>query len=199
MERKEAKLLGLDKYETGRPCINNHITFRYTSTGSCNHCLNGIRSGKKPEALIEKANALRISALTAYNDAVKVITENYERAIAIADGYDKQAADLMLEINAHAETENQKLFEFRQKLEHKNSVKTMIKQKVFIHPDDVFEAKEYLLEKARSVNANITMDDINYRKKIEGGVLHEIRCFPQHQQEIIDATTKAYNARTIPQ
>ena len=198
MERKEAKLLGLHKYETGRPCMNNHITFRYTSTGSCNHCLNGVRSGKKPESLIAKANALRISALTIYNDAMKVINDNYERAMKTADDYDQQAANLKLELDVESETENQKLFDFRDKLETKKLVKSMIKQKVFIHPDDVFEAKTYLLERAQSVCPSITMDDVNYKRKVQGGVLHEIRCFPQHQQEIIEATTKAYNARTIP-
>ena len=36
--RKEAKVKGLKRYFTGKPCINGHIAERQTSGGSCFHC-----------------------------------------------------------------------------------------------------------------------------------------------------------------
>jgi hypothetical protein len=38
MKRREAKALGLDKYNTGKPCRNGHLADRYTSSGACLIC-----------------------------------------------------------------------------------------------------------------------------------------------------------------
>lgn len=46
MERSEAKKLGLSQYTTGRPCRNNHISYRYTVSGSCAKCVNHGRPTK---------------------------------------------------------------------------------------------------------------------------------------------------------
>lgn len=199
MERKEAQLLGLNKFNTGRPCVHGHLTFRYTSTGSCNECLNGVRNVNKPENFMEMARNLQSAATRTYNDGIKQLTENYDRAMDKAKEYEQAASTLKLQQDEELQLKNQKLFEFHAQKERKQAVNEMIKLKVFIHPDDVFEAKTYLLERAQSVCPHITADDVNYKRKVQGGVLHEIRCFAQHKEEIIEATTKAYNARTTPQ
>jgi hypothetical protein len=38
MKRREAKALGLEKYNTGKPCRNGHLADRYTSGGECLEC-----------------------------------------------------------------------------------------------------------------------------------------------------------------
>lgn len=38
MKYAEAKVLGLKKYATGRPCKNGHTVERYTSTRTCTRC-----------------------------------------------------------------------------------------------------------------------------------------------------------------
>jgi hypothetical protein len=38
MKRKEAKAQGLDKYNTGKPCRNGHLSDRYTLNGTCVEC-----------------------------------------------------------------------------------------------------------------------------------------------------------------
>jgi hypothetical protein len=38
MKRREAKAQGLDKYNTGKPCRNGHLSDRYTSSGACLEC-----------------------------------------------------------------------------------------------------------------------------------------------------------------
>jgi len=45
MERSEAKNQGLTTYNTGRPCRNGHITYRYTLSGSCSLCVNPAKQG----------------------------------------------------------------------------------------------------------------------------------------------------------
>jgi hypothetical protein len=37
--RAEAKLLSMTKYFTGEPCVNGHVAFRYTQSGTCEACL----------------------------------------------------------------------------------------------------------------------------------------------------------------
>ncbi len=38
MKRREAKLAGLEKYSTGKPCKNGHMAERYTVNGTCVEC-----------------------------------------------------------------------------------------------------------------------------------------------------------------
>ena len=40
MERNEALKLLLNKYNTGRPCRNGHLSDRYTVSGSCIRCIS---------------------------------------------------------------------------------------------------------------------------------------------------------------
>lgn len=58
MEKKEAKALGLKKYNTGRKCKRGHQSDRWTSSGMCCDCLNerNVREyWKDPDAAREKA------------------------------------------------------------------------------------------------------------------------------------------------
>lgn len=41
MERSEAIQLGLNTFDTGRPCRNGHLTYRYTQSGACAGCIRG--------------------------------------------------------------------------------------------------------------------------------------------------------------
>jgi len=61
MKRSDAKFKKLDKYFTGKPCINNHISYRYTQSGTCSQCVNGNRVN--PDILVRreiKANLVQI-------------------------------------------------------------------------------------------------------------------------------------------
>jgi len=204
MDRKEAKLLGRNTYLTGVPCKNGHVAYRYTMSGTCSQCINGTRKTGDSETFLNRANELRITALLTYNEGLKNITKYYEEALANADKLETRAAELraMDDENKRKEaqyaTERDRILSAKnEELERKQAIKRMVKQNVFIHPDDVFEAKTYLLERAQSVCPHVTMDDVNYKRKVQGGVLHEIRCFSEHRDEIIEATNKAYTARNV--
>lgn len=47
MDRKEAFIKGLVKYNTGKPCKHGHTSDRYTSTGGCIDCLKGVLGGPR--------------------------------------------------------------------------------------------------------------------------------------------------------
>lgn len=204
MDRKQAKLLGHNTYLTGVPCKNGHVAYRYTASGTCSQCINGTRKGGNPETFLTQANELRTTALLAYNEGLKNITRHYEQALANADKLDARATELRT-VNeeterkvALRELELQRIRnEHNAQKEHKQAVKRMVKLNVFIHPDDVFEAKAYLLERAQSVCPHITADDVNYKRKVQGGVLHEVRCFAEHRDEIIKTTNEAYNTSRV--
>lgn len=61
IERKDAKLLGLKTYYTGKPCTNQHLAYRYTESGSCSECINGRRKeeGGKAEPTAEELESVR--------------------------------------------------------------------------------------------------------------------------------------------
>lgn len=40
ISRKEAKVLGLTHYFTGKPCSRGHLSLRYVTTCQCVECLN---------------------------------------------------------------------------------------------------------------------------------------------------------------
>ena len=52
--RQLAKAANQSKYETGRPCKNGHIAYRYTNNGSCSACINGIKANGKPPQFQEE-------------------------------------------------------------------------------------------------------------------------------------------------
>lgn len=65
-ERKQALIQELDKYFTGKPCTNGHISERYTVSGRCSECLylaNAERAAydKWNRARCEAADDLKLS------------------------------------------------------------------------------------------------------------------------------------------
>lgn len=46
MKRSEALALGLSQFTTGKPCKNGHLSYRYTSSGSCAACIVDHRNGE---------------------------------------------------------------------------------------------------------------------------------------------------------
>lgn len=197
MERKEAKLLGLDKFNTGRPCANGHLSFRYTASGTCAECINGSPIKSNSKTLEHKASELRITALRIYNEAIKIATSNYERAVSKADEYESEAKRASVAEELDREIRRTKFAEFEANKERHEALKRMVKVKVFIHPDDRFEIKEGILDMTRKVCPSITMQDITYKGEVGGGVYHTLKCFPEHKDEILKITERVYNARNV--
>lgn len=204
MERKEAKLLGHTTYLTGVPCKNGHVAYRYTMSGSCSQCINGTRKGGDSETFSKRANELRMTALLTYNEGLKSITQHYETALTNATKLEERAAELRT-INEETERkaalhalERDRMLRTKDvERERKEAVRKMIKLNVFIHPSDVVNAKDWILSKAREVCKDITMNDVSATNKFKSNVLYTIKCFPEHQDEIITATNKAYNAHNL--
>lgn len=191
MERKEAIALKLKTYETGRPCIKGHLAYRYTSTGSCSMCINGENKNAKSETFLQRAERVELTALSTYNDGLKRLTAIYEESMRIAKEMRQKAQQVLLEEQFKLEAHNV------QKARNV-AIKRMKIRNVFIYTDDVFSVKEFLLDKAREIEPNLTMDDINHKRKVQGNVLHEIRCFPEHEADIVAVTNRIYNDRQLP-
>lgn len=49
LTRQNARVLGENKYYTGRPCRNGHYAPRYVQSGVCQHCLRESRRGAVPD------------------------------------------------------------------------------------------------------------------------------------------------------
>lgn len=47
ISRKDAQMRGMNKYFTGKPCINGHVTYRYTTSSVCYDCLRKNRGDAK--------------------------------------------------------------------------------------------------------------------------------------------------------
>lgn len=199
MERKDAKKLGLSKYTTGRPCINGHITHRYTSTGSCNECINGTHrkvTVEDSKTFRDLADKTFTTALVSYRDALTQIEAKYKADLDRANSYLLKASQYELGL-----IELERIAKSKQiSKEHKELKKQLVTINTFIHPDMLMEAKMWMLELLQKHIPSATIDDVSYRFKVQGGVLHEVKCHPSDAELILSKTNESYrnfNASTI--
>lgn len=69
LTREQARQSGEPKYYTGIPCKNNHLTYRYTQSGTCAGC---IRSYNAPMEIVEANQKRRdnLQRLITFRDRV---------------------------------------------------------------------------------------------------------------------------------
>lgn len=65
MKKREAAELGLDRYNTGKPCVNGHHADRITKSGNCVECIKMRDSAKRDDYPLlmwrqKKAHAKRL-------------------------------------------------------------------------------------------------------------------------------------------
>ncbi len=68
--RKEAKRLGITKYETGKPCKRKHYSYRYTESGRCAQCVSAVAKQRWDEGH-RQSKEVRNRALTKWNSGPK--------------------------------------------------------------------------------------------------------------------------------
>lgn len=98
MQRKEAKKLGLKRYNSGKPCSIGHLSDRYTSTGQCIECLK-VWPHKNKEAR-------------------KSIEENYRKSEKGRESSKRRSKNYYYR-NKDAKTERQKEIERKSKRDYK--------------------------------------------------------------------------------
>lgn len=204
MKRSEAQILGLKTYTTGMPCKNGHLSYRYTNNGSCAECINGASAKRDPKTFLDKANELKITALSVYNEGLKMITAHYENQMKMAEKLELEAVkqqqiqdEAQMLLQQKSLIMAKKTAEVQAQQERKAALKRMVTVNVFIHPDDKFEVKDGILQMTQRVCPHITLDDINHKNIVRGGVLYTLRCFPEHKDEILSVTNGMYNARNV--
>jgi hypothetical protein len=216
--RSDAKMLGLNKYFTGIPCKNGHISERYTQTSVCQQCVNGVRnsasSGQiynlrlKADNLRNKSSELSILAIKNYSNAIAEAERIYKVTNDNAASLLKQAEELETKIselenfltsteNSKLETqiENQKLLEQKQELRTVKS--SLMTQRVLIIPEDKTHVESTLLALLQRHSPLLTLEDMRYRNKCEGGVMWTIKCHPDDVHEVLRITNEVYN-RKVP-
>jgi hypothetical protein len=72
--RKQAMMAGENRYFTGKPCKNGHMSFRYVQSGACYDCINAGRiSEDSPTA---KAREQRLTEAATVLQAKNLVKEN---------------------------------------------------------------------------------------------------------------------------
>ena len=72
--RKQAMADGENKYFTGQPCKNGHMSFRYVQSGSCYDCINGDKISQDSPTVI--AREKRLSEVAATLKAKQIAKDN---------------------------------------------------------------------------------------------------------------------------
>lgn len=60
--RKQAAAAGESKYFTGKPCKNDHTTYRYTTSGACAACIREASTGARVEMTLTDTRAAKAEA-----------------------------------------------------------------------------------------------------------------------------------------
>lgn len=215
ISRSDAKLLGLNKFFTGLPCKNGHMSERYVQSGSCQQCINGERNvtqsynlTSRSETLRNKSSELSILAVKNYSNAIAEAERIYKLTTDNAASLLKQAEEIETKIselenfltsaeNSKLETqiENQKLLEQKQELRTVKS--SLMTQRVLIRPEDKTHVESTLLALLQRHSPLLTLEDMRYRNKCEGGVMWTIKCHPDDVHEVLRITNEVYN-RKVP-
>lgn len=169
--------MGLNKYFTGKPCSNGHVSERYVQSGSCSQCINGIAissRNEKSETLMSAADKLEMTALSDYNANMKRITKLYEETLAKAQEIRNKALSKL--------SEEDKVSSYR---ELQVEVANLVTVNVEYKPENREELEAYYLSLLQRHNPNFTLETLRYRNKNKGGNWFEIRCHPDDLQSII--------------
>lgn len=51
LTRKDAKILAMKHYSTGKACSKGHVSYRYTSSGACAMCISDARAGGEAKTM----------------------------------------------------------------------------------------------------------------------------------------------------
>lgn len=204
-----AKLLNLPKYYTGVPCKNGHLAERYTQSAVCQDCVNGDRTHKFPtqienlkhksETLKTKASDLNIYAVKSYAEAVEKASRDYQMILSNASLMHKQAESCdqqILEIENFSVKQVQLRIDAEKTLADKqrvvNARRLLQPQRVFMLADKKEYVESLLLEIMQRRCPELTLEDLRYRGKCEGGVLYTIKVFAQDIPEVLRICNELY-------
>lgn len=91
ISRKDAKLKGLTKYFTGKPCGSGHVAERWSGNGSCKECSRKPNNARAAAWARENPEKVRATNLRKYNlslEQYKDILLNQDNACAICQSKD---------------------------------------------------------------------------------------------------------------
>lgn len=211
---KEARSIGSNKFFTGRPCKNGHLSYRYTNHGTCHDCVNPPKwdvndplyisarlqsdtiistSQSVATTLIDNAKEVmrsaQIATLALHEEAAKVVAEARE-----------QAALVMTEYRAKKTLDAQNLaIEMQTKLV---ALGEMTQQGFRIHEGDLDNFVRIALGYARLSNKHFTERDIfpNRRasSKNELGGWYKFRCVPVDIEHLVIVAKQLTDQRFPP-
>lgn len=166
--RREAKLVGMSKYFTGKPCKNGHVAERYVQSGTCSECINGSVSSArlgKSETFDDAADKLELTALTEFNANLQRITAMYEEALVKASKLRNDAKNMRNELKNIDDKKGLML-----DLTKLTSI--FVQYKPETH---VLEEQEYL-SLIQQLNPNFTLDHLRIKDESLGKSWFKIRC-----------------------
>lgn len=167
-ERKQAIADGDSIFYTGRPCSNGHLTYRYTSSGSCKSCLTGTGS---PLRMLEKVKALREQA----------------------DKMEKEARDAIqyVPIMTNRDLNNQLLFERTQVLTR------FVEFWEPVDFRDIEAATSILLKYAHARNELISAKEVFHKIKPKAGGVRRMACHESDLQAVRNELENLRKARGV--
>ncbi len=95
ISRKVALANGLPKYYTGKPCKNGHTTERYTSSATCQDCINGERVSRSESPEDKSARTARALQDQAQRDAAKDRAQLQQQEQQVAAAAAEEAAQFL--------------------------------------------------------------------------------------------------------
>jgi hypothetical protein len=209
INRNDAKLLGLNKFFTGVPCKNGHISERYVQSGSCQQCVNGERNvtqshnlKEKAQSLRDKSNLLSITSTKNYAAAIaeaervyNLTSRNAAELLRQAEEIERKQAEVSEYLTVTEDEKQRKASELRRK---RDAQSQLISVYVMIKAGDKEAVEAALLPMLQARCDLLTIDDLRHRNKCQGGLRWEFKCHPEDFKEVVRITDEIYNGKSVP-
>lgn len=95
--RRDAITAGLNKYFTGIPCKNQHLTFRYTTSGACSGCIRSY-SGSLEELQQRSERRQKLQTMIQFRMRVFLQDLDFFRSIVLATARARESSVELLDV-----------------------------------------------------------------------------------------------------
>ena len=103
--RKESKLLGINRYFTGKQCKHGHLSERYVSDGHCIECevSDRVKEYRKEYRKTEEGKKVKQKSNLKYPNAIKsrAYYSRHKRTVVIMDNCEQCKSDHVVEAHHH--------------------------------------------------------------------------------------------------
>ncbi len=178
--RTEALAIGSNKFDTGKICSNGHLSYRYTTSGTCAECING-------------TIGVSLSTVTKLKVKSQSLKLRADSLLKQSDLLMQQALDMEKEYIERDAFKSKKALSVDETKARNEALDSLAVININVDKNDVDLVKSVLSAYLIQGGYSLTVDDVWAIGKVRHGVVYKVRCPPQYVNEFIGMVNKTYS------